>query len=109
MLECHILITELGMSVDYYGYSSVLDEKIGKKEIPLMLYEHEKETTADTVYKEYVVAGYYIDKADYDYLDTTYDKEQFSSLASFMDRVITKKEREIRKKLDEIENAFYVR
>ena len=109
MLECHILITELGMSVDYYGYSSVLDEKIGKKEIPLMLYEHEKETTADTIYKEYIVAGYYIDKADYDYLDTTYDKEQFSSLASFMDRVITKKEREIRKKLDEIENAFYVR
>lgn len=109
LLECHVIITELGMSVDYYGCSSVLDEKIGKKEIPLMLYEHKKETTADTVYKEYVVAGYYIDEADYDYLDIVYDKEQFSSLTSFMDRGITKKEREIRKKLDEIENAFYVR
>ena len=97
MLECHILITELGMSVDYYGYSSVVDEKIGKKEIPLMLYEHEKETTADTIYKEYIVAGYYIDEADYDYLNITYGKEQFSSLTSFMERAITKKEREIRK------------
>ena len=47
MLECHILITELGMSVDYYGYSSVLDEKIGKKEMPIMLYETEKSSSAD--------------------------------------------------------------
>ena len=110
LLECNLLITELGLPIDYYGYSSVLDEKIGKKEMPIMLYETEKSNSADITYKEYVVAGYYIDKADYDYLNITYDKEQFSSLMSIMGEFTeTEEEKTIRQKLNEIENAFYVR
>ncbi|MCI5791421.1 MAG: hypothetical protein MR239_06020 [Clostridiales bacterium] len=111
LLECSVVVADLGISVDYYGYSSVLDEKIGKKEMPIMLYETEKRNSADITYKEYVVAGYYIDKADYDYLDTTYDREQFSTVLELRGGGIGETETEIaiRKKLSEIRNAFYVR
>ena len=111
LLECSVVVADLGISVDYYGYSSVLDEKIGKKEMPIILYEDEKRSSADITYKEYVVAGYYIDEADYDYLDTTYDKEQFGTVLdiSVGSIVETKTEKAIRKKLDEIGNAFYIR
>lgn len=111
LLECSVVVADLGISVDYYGYSSVLDEKIGKKGMPIMLYETEKRNSADITYKEYVVAGYYIDKADYDYLDTTYDREQFSTVLELRGGGIGETETEIaiRKKLSEIRNAFYVR
>ena len=110
LLECSVVVADLGISVDYYGYSSVLDEKIGKKEMPIMLYETEKRNSADITYKEYVVAGYYIDKADYDYLDTTYDREQFSTVLELSGGIgETETEIAIRKKLSEIGNAFYVR
>ncbi len=111
LLECSVVVADLGISVDYYGYSSVLDEKIGKKEMPIMLYETEKSSSADITYKEYVVAGYYIDKADYDYLNITYGKEQFSTVLELSGGGIGETETEIaiRKKLDEIRNAFYVR
>ena len=110
LLECNCMITDLGISVDYYGYSPVLDEKIGKKEMPIMLCEREKYGFAEAEYKEYVVAGYYIDEADYDYLDVVYDKEQFSSLLEFPSYGgFTEDEKAIRKKLDEIGNAFYIR
>lgn len=110
MLECNIMVTELGLPIDYYGYSSVLDEKIGKKEMPIMLCEREKYGYPEAEYKEYVVAGYYIDEADYDYLDTTYDQEQFSSLMSLTGEFTeTEEEKAIRQKLNEIGNSFYVR
>ena len=79
--------------------------------MPIMLYETEKRNSADITYKEYVVAGYYIDKADYDYLDTTYDREQFSTVLELRGGGIGETETEIaiRKELSEIRNAFYVR
>jgi len=107
MLECNILITELGLPIDYYGYSSVLDEKIGKKEMPIMLCDSEKHGYPEAEYKEYIIAGYYIDEADNDYLDTIYDKEQFYGLE--VQPNATETEKAISKKLDEIENAFYIR